>query len=101
MCYTTVDENFILFSILFLSFLGQAGPSDVIQHGMSQVVVETVTKTSIMSKFSALPKFQSEASRVTCEGNGLKKAFRGKQATFNVDVTNGGKFYITCNISKH
>ncbi|XP_052093726.1 filamin-A-like isoform X18 [Mytilus californianus] len=69
---------------------GQAGPSDVIQHGMSQVVVETVTKTSIMSKFSALPKFQSEASRVTCEGNGLKKAFRGKQATFNVDVTNGG-----------
>lgn len=69
---------------------GQAAPSDVIRHGMSQVVVETVTKTSVMSKFSALPKFQSDASRVTCEGNGLKKAFRGKQSTFNVDTTNAG-----------
>lgn len=74
--------------------LGQAGPSDVIQHGMSQVVVETVTKTSVMSKFQAIPQFKSDASRVTCEGNGLKKAFRGKQATFNVDTSNAGMFIL-------
>ena len=53
-------------------------------------VVETVTKTSIMSKFSSLPKFESDASRVTCEGNGLKKAFRGKQSVFTVDTSMGG-----------
>ena len=86
---------FINWFYMFLCFfLGQAAPSDVIRHGMSQVVVETVTKTSVMSKFSALPKFQSDASRVTCEGNGLKKAFRGKQSTFNVDTTNAGVYWL-------
>ncbi|OWF45693.1 Filamin-A [Mizuhopecten yessoensis] len=57
---------------------------------MSTCVVETVTKTSVMSRFTNLPKFQSEASNVTCEGNGMKKAFRGKQSTFTIDTTMAG-----------
>ncbi|KAL5013398.1 hypothetical protein ScPMuIL_007668 [Solemya velum] len=56
----------------------------------ASVVVETVTKTSIMSRFSGLQKFESDASRVACEGNGLKKAYRGKQSTFTVDTSNAG-----------
>ncbi|XP_061187564.1 filamin-A-like isoform X11 [Saccostrea echinata] len=59
-------------------------------HEQASVVVETVTKTSVMSKFSGLQKFQSDASRCTAEGMGLKKAFRGKQATFSVDTSQAG-----------
>ncbi|XP_078339973.1 filamin-A-like isoform X11 [Crassostrea virginica] len=67
---------------------GQGKPSGY--HEQASVVVETVTKTSVMSKFSGLQKFQSDASRCTAEGNGLKKAFRGKQATFSVDTSQAG-----------
>lgn len=70
-------------------FKGQGKPSGY--HEQASVVVETVTKTSVMSKFSGLQKFQSDASRCTAEGNGLKKAFRGKQATFSVDTSQAGK----------
>ncbi|XP_056000448.1 filamin-A-like isoform X18 [Ostrea edulis] len=59
-------------------------------HEQASVVVETVTKTSVMSKFSGLQKFQSDANRCTAEGMGLKKAFRGKQATFSVDTSQAG-----------
>ncbi|XP_069142475.1 filamin-A-like isoform X2 [Argopecten irradians] len=57
---------------------------------LSTCLVETVTKTSVMSRFTNLPKFQSDASNVTCEGNGMKKAFRGKQSTFTIDTTMAG-----------
>ena len=74
-------------------FEGQGKPSGY--HEQASVVVETVTKTSVMSKFSGLQKFQSDASRCTAEGNGLKKAFRGKQATFSVDTSQAGRCQIT------
>ena len=44
-----------------------------------------------MSKFTGLQKFHSDASKCVTEGNGLKKAFRGKQATFTVDTSQAGK----------
>ncbi|XP_041349933.1 filamin-A-like isoform X2 [Gigantopelta aegis] len=67
---------------------GDGHASGVQEH--ASVVVETVTKTSIMTKFSGIQRFQSDASNVTCQGNGLKKAFRGKQSTFTVDTNGAG-----------
>lgn len=52
-----------------------------------------------MSKFSGLQKFQSDASRCTAEGNGLKKAFRGKQATFSVDTSQAGKCEVATSVN--
>ncbi|KAL3851735.1 hypothetical protein ACJMK2_015452 [Sinanodonta woodiana] len=65
------------------------GQASVYQEQAS-VVVETVTKTSIMSKFAGLQAFQSDASKVTAEGHGLKKAFRNKQTAFTVDTSRAG-----------
>ena len=58
----------------------------------SQVVVETVTKTSTTQKFSAMPSElpASDASKVTVSGVGLRKATANKEAHFNVDGSNAG-----------
>ncbi|KAK6175823.1 hypothetical protein SNE40_014209 [Patella caerulea] len=56
----------------------------------ASVVVETVTKTSTTTKFSGIQRFSSDASKVTCKGNGLQNAFRNKQSTFTVDTTGAG-----------
>ena len=70
-------------------FSGQGKPSGYQEQ--ASVVVETVTKTSIMSKFASLQPFESDASKVICDGNGLKKGYRNKQCTFNVDCSKAGK----------
>ena len=59
----------------------------------SQVVVETVTKTSTTQKFSAVPSEvpATDASKVTASGVGLRKAVINKEAHFNVDGSNAGK----------
>ncbi|XP_052780237.1 filamin-A-like isoform X2 [Mya arenaria] len=67
---------------------GQGKPSGFQEQ--ASVVVETVTKTSSMSKFASFAPFVSDASKVTVEGNGLKKGFRNKQCTFNVDCSHAG-----------
>ncbi|KAL4226921.1 hypothetical protein ACF0H5_014899 [Mactra antiquata] len=67
---------------------GQGKPTGFQEQ--ASVVVETVTKTSSMSKFASFPPFKSDASKVTVEGNGLKKGYRNKQCTFNVDTSQAG-----------
>lgn len=67
---------------------GQGRPTGFQEQ--ASVVVETVTKTSVMSKFASIPPFQSDASKVVCDGNGLKKGYRNKQCTFNVDTSQAG-----------
>ena len=59
----------------------------------SQVVVETVTKTSTTQKFSAVPSElpASDASKVTASGVGLRKAVVDKEAHFNVDGSGAGE----------
>jgi hypothetical protein len=47
-----------------------------------------------MSKFASFPPFVSDASKVTVDGNGVKKGYRNKQCTFNVDTSQAGKYEI-------
>lgn len=58
----------------------------------SSVIVETVSKYSKGNNKTGpvLPKFKSDASKVTTKGMGLKKAFLGKQNQFTVGATDAG-----------
>ncbi len=61
----------------------------------SQVVVETVTKTSTTQSFAAMQKEQkSDATKVVTAGVGLKKTFINKETTFTVDATNAGQYSL-------
>jgi len=57
----------------------------------SSVVVETVQKVSkYHGKGPVLPLFKSDASKVTCKGMGLKKAFMQKQNQFTINAADAG-----------
>ena len=59
--------------------------------GQSQVVVETVTKSSKTQSFAAAqPWHDSDASKVKSLGAGLQKADSNKDATFSVDTSSAG-----------
>ena len=45
-----------------------------------------------MSKFASMPAMKGDASKVTVDGNGLKKGYRNKQCSFNVDTSKAGKW---------
>ena len=61
-------------------------------HETSSVLVETVSKTSVMGgAFASLPKFSSDASKVISRGAGLSKAFVGQKNTFTVDCSKAGE----------
>uniref|UniRef100_A0A4W6F6W7 Filamin C n=1 Tax=Lates calcarifer TaxID=8187 RepID=A0A4W6F6W7_LATCA len=60
-------------------------------HETSSVLVETVTKSSVMGgAFASLPKFSSDASKVISRGAGLSKAFVSQKNTFTVDCSKAG-----------
>ncbi|CAG0910817.1 unnamed protein product, partial [Cyprideis torosa] len=66
--------------------------ADLTQGETSSVVVETITKHSNEEiEKSLLPKFTSDASKVTVRGMGLKKAYINKQNTFNVSAEAAGQ----------
>lgn len=52
-------------------------------------VVETVKKSD-SDKQRAMPKFNSDASKVTSKGLGLNKAFVNRAAMFSVDTSQAG-----------
>lgn len=58
----------------------------------SSVVVETVQKVSKnrAGQGVVLPLFKSDASKVTCKGMGLKKAYLQKQNMFTVSCADAG-----------
>jgi len=57
----------------------------------SSVVVETVQKVSKHhSKGPVVPLFKSDASKVTCKGMGLKKAYLQKQNQFTINAGEAG-----------
>ncbi|KAG1661162.1 Filamin-A [Nymphon striatum] len=57
----------------------------------SSVVVETHVKESkFKSAGIVLPKFNSDASKVTCKGLGLRKSHLNKQNQFNVNCADAG-----------
>ena len=58
------------------------------------MVVETIEKVSVSkqeSKGPSMPKFNSDAAKVTSKGMGLKKAFVGRQNQFTVDAGKAGE----------
>ena len=58
----------------------------------SQVVVETVTKSTTTQKFAAATsRATADASKVVTRGAGLKRAFVDKPQTFQVDASSAGK----------
>lgn len=61
----------------------------------SQVVVETVTKSTTTQMFSAAQLLHdADVSKVRSEGVGLQKAFINKDATFTVDTSQAGMYNL-------
>ena len=57
----------------------------------SQVVVETVTKSSTTQSYAAVQSgFQSDATKVVARGMGLQKAMLNKETSFTVDASQAG-----------
>ncbi|XP_055382224.1 filamin-A isoform X2 [Condylostylus longicornis] len=67
--------------------LADEGPQET-----STVIVETVAKVTKGSANAGvhLPKFKSDATKVTCKGMGLKRAYIGKQNQFTINATDAG-----------
>ena len=62
----------------------------------STVVVETVEKTGHGAEkhVSVMPHFNSDITKVTCKGLGLKKAHLNRANNFSIDASNAGVFGI-------
>lgn len=88
------NNNHIVGSPFKIHCTGEA-TVDVGAQETSSVVVETVAKVGKeMYKGPAMPVFKSDASRVSCKGMGLKKAYIGKQNQFTVAANDAGKRFI-------
>lgn len=61
----------------------------------SSVVVETVTKQA-KQKADHLPRFRSDAVKVTSKGMGLKRAHMNKQSQFTVNCGDAGNNVLYC-----
>lgn len=57
----------------------------------SSILVESVTRSSTETCYSAIPKASSDASKVTSRGAGLSKAFVGQKSSFLVDCSKAGR----------
>ncbi|XP_043469574.1 filamin-A isoform X2 [Leptopilina heterotoma] len=65
----------------------------------STIVVETVQKISKSKNAGPiLPRFKSDASKVSSKGMGLKKAYLGKQNQFTVNATDAGNNILYCGV---
>ena len=53
--------------------------------------MESVTRSSTETCYSAIPKASSDASKVTSKGAGLSKAFVGQKSSFLVDCSKAGR----------
>ncbi|KAM9327227.1 filamin-B [Gastrophryne carolinensis] len=56
----------------------------------SSIIVQSVTRASTETVYSALPRFSSDASKVTSKGAGLSKAYIGQKSSFTVDCSKAG-----------
>ncbi|CAI9602621.1 unnamed protein product, partial [Staurois parvus] len=56
----------------------------------SSIIVQSVTRASTETVYSALPRFASDASKVTSKGAGLAKAYLGQKSSFTVDCSKAG-----------
>lgn len=72
----------------FVDISGSGKPSSSREH--AHCVVETKRKTEDDGKM--LPKYNSDATKVTSKGLGLNKAFTGRTAQFQVDTAQAGRW---------
>lgn len=79
------------FGLIYVINLGE-NLAEIGAQETSSVVVETVQKVSKSAKVTGpqLPHFKSDASKVTCKGMGLKKAYLQKQNQFTVHAGDAG-----------
>lgn len=63
----------------------------------SSMTVDTVVKQAVQ-KADQLPKFRSNASKVTCKGMGLKRAVLNKQNQFTVNALDAGNNLIYASV---
>lgn len=58
------------------------------------VNIQAVAKSGKGAAQDSVPKFKGDASKVECKGQGLKKAFIGRQNMFQVDCSKAGQFKL-------
>ncbi|XP_043936269.1 filamin-A isoform X2 [Protopterus annectens] len=69
------------------------GPRLVTTHSLhetSSVFVDSIPKADAVLQQAALPRYASDASKVTAKGHGLNKAFVGQKNSFSVDCSKAG-----------
>ncbi|RZC35933.1 filamin-A [Asbolus verrucosus] len=87
------NNNHIVGSPFKVTSKGDAKVADIGGQESSSVVVETTAKVGkglTNSKGPVLPHFKSNATKVTSKGQGLKKAYLGKQNQFTVSAQDAG-----------
>uniref|UniRef100_A0A8C0IRM1 Filamin B n=1 Tax=Chelonoidis abingdonii TaxID=106734 RepID=A0A8C0IRM1_CHEAB len=82
--------NHILGSPFKAKVTGQRLVSPGSANETSSIMVESVTRSSTETCYSAIPKSTSDASRVTSRGAGLSKAFVDQKSSFTVDCSKAG-----------
>ena len=94
--YTVLKTVLNLNNLFKKKIFSSSGPGKVHPGAwteQSQVVVETVTKSTTTQNYSALQQTAgSDASKVVTQGVGLKRAFSQKEQTFQVDASKAGKW---------
>ncbi|KAH0630144.1 hypothetical protein JD844_012814, partial [Phrynosoma platyrhinos] len=69
---------------------GQRLVSPGVSNEMSSIMVESVTRSTTDTCYSAIPKSSSDASKVISRGAGLSRAFVGQKNSFSVDCSKAG-----------
>uniref|UniRef100_A0A670ISN1 Filamin B n=1 Tax=Podarcis muralis TaxID=64176 RepID=A0A670ISN1_PODMU len=69
---------------------GQRLVSPGVSNETSSIMVESVTRSTTDTCYSAIPRSSSDASRVISTGAGLSRAFVGQKNTFSVDCSKAG-----------
>uniref|UniRef100_A0A7M4FQ87 Filamin B n=1 Tax=Crocodylus porosus TaxID=8502 RepID=A0A7M4FQ87_CROPO len=82
--------NHIVGSPFKAKVTGQRLVSSGSANETSSIMVESVTRSSTETCYSAIPKSSSDASKVISRGAGLSKAFVGQKSTFSVDCSKAG-----------
>lgn len=83
----------VLFSQVMLSSLSSGSGKPSGKPESAHCVIDTKV-ISEADAAKALPKFNSDGSKVTSKGIGLNKAFVNKKAQFTVDTSSAGKVFV-------
>ncbi|XP_066474121.1 filamin-B isoform X2 [Tiliqua scincoides] len=82
--------NHIVGSPFKAKVTGQRLVSPGVLNETSSIMVESVTRSTTDTCYSAIPKSSSDASKVVSRGAGLSRAFMGQKNSFSVDCSKAG-----------